>query len=196
MGMEVVNVLTKEEFASRLKTAIDRKQIKQVELAEMIGVTTANMSNYVRGKSFPPIDTLTEIAKKLNVSLDWLCDIGEGEEKYMPPETLGDIARFIAYILDSFSFENNVEIKTVSITENMLVGEDEDKYGYATRLSYADVEISVPVIAFKQGEIRTFLEDLMKVRNLVEEKTFDYKFYKRWLDDRVQALSSVEILPF
>ena len=61
IGVEVVDMLTKEEFSSRLKTAIDRKQIKQVELAEIIGVNPANMSNYVRGKAFPPIDTLVEI---------------------------------------------------------------------------------------------------------------------------------------
>ena len=109
-------MLTKEEFAGRLKTAIDRKQIKQVELAEMIGVTTANMSNYVRGKSFPPIDTLAEIAKKLDVSLDWLCGIDRTAGESEKPKTYGDLAKVILSII------RNKDIPSTISTSHIKIG--------------------------------------------------------------------------
>ena len=76
--------MTREEFSIRLKQALNDKKMKPLELANKIGTSRANISNYTRGKAFPPLDTLVEIAKTLDVSLDWLC----GMQK---PETISDV---------------------------------------------------------------------------------------------------------
>lgn len=179
-------MLSKEEFSSRLKAAIDRKQIRQVELAEMAGVTPANMSNYVRGKAFPPIDTLVEIAEKLEISLDELCGIAN-RGKDFELKTYGDVAQSVMCIIRAIPLE--CEIETIQIKEEQQVGERENVDGYGAFPVYEEVEISVPAMVFKDGEIRAFLEDLMKMQRLLKEKTFDSKFYERWINDRLQSLS-------
>lgn len=182
-------MLSKEEFSGRLKAAIERKQMKQVDIAEEIGITAANMSNYVRGKAFPPVDTLAEIAKKLDVSLDWLCGVEKQKQSQQDARTIGEVASSIMCILSSLPFEHRLE--TIQINEKQQVGERELVDGYGAFPIYEDVEISVPAIAFTDGEIRTFLEDLMKMKKLLSEKTFDFNFYKRWLNDRIQALDEI-----
>ena len=179
-------MLSKEEFARRLKLAIAQKGLTQAGLAETIGTTAANMSNYVRGKAFPPIDILVEIAEKLEVSLDELCGIAN-QDKDFELKTYGDVAQSVMCIIRAIPLE--CEIETIQIKEEQQVGEREFVDGYGTSPVYEEVEISVPAMVFKDGEIRTFLEDLMKMQRLLKEKTFDSKFYERWINDRLQALS-------
>ena len=182
-------MLLKEEFGRRMKTAMDSKDVKQAELAKAVDVSPANISNYVLGKAFPPIDTLTEIAKVLDISLDSLCGI-ENQEKYSAPKTIGDIARAIMYVLNSIPHKCKLEMG--STTESQCVGFTKtDDYGEIPY--YEDVEIKVPVISFKIGEIRIFLADLIKMQKLLEEATIDSKFYVRWLNDRIHALEEIPL---
>lgn len=174
-------MLSKEEFAHRLKTAIAQKGLKQAELAEMVGTTAANMSNYVREKSFPPVDTLVEIAKNLDVSLDWLCGMDRKEAKLEEPKTYGDFARIILAIIyneDISSQISTAHIKTLR--------------SYANYPSYCEKpydEEDVPCIAFTSGPIRTLIEDMVKLQGMLAQGTLSNDFYERWLDDRIKALS-------
>ena len=77
-------MLTKEDFSNRLKQALDSKGMKQSYLADQAKTSAANISNYIRGTAFPPLDSLVEIAKVLDVSLDWLCDLEKHEDKAAP----------------------------------------------------------------------------------------------------------------
>lgn len=172
-------MLTKEDFAGRLKTAIDSKKIKQADLAKSIDVSTANISNYVNGKAFPPIDTLAKIAKKLDISLDWLC----GTERQERAETVGEVARSIMRVLNSLP--NSCELETIQIYENAIAKEEEIE----------EMRIALPAITFnKNSEICIFLEDLIKMRKLLDESVFDCNFYERWLSDRIQTLNNIQLI--
>lgn len=167
-------MLSKEEFARRLKTAIAQKGLRQAELAEMVGTTAANMSNYVREKSFPPVDTLVEIAKKLDVSLDWLCGIttpivGSNNHKL---NTFGELAQIISQLL----LENPpfAELSTVEVWDS----------GY---------KYDAHAIYFTNGIMNTFLDDLIKMRELLRRKTLDDSFFSRWLEDRIHSLSYIPL---
>lgn len=167
-------MLSKEDFSYRLKTAINRKQIKQVDLAEMTGISPANISNYVKGKAFPPLDTLTEIAKVLNISLDWLCGITtpKSNADNQDTRTFGDIVQIISLLLSEkppFAELTNTQVW-------------DSGYEYDTTAIY-----------FTNGIIRTFLEDLSKMQELLNRNTFDENFFKRWLEDRIHSLKYIPL---
>lgn len=59
-------------FAQNLKSLLDHKGIKQVQLIEKLGITKTRMSNYLSGRSQPDYDTLVRILDILDVSADML----------------------------------------------------------------------------------------------------------------------------
>lgn len=65
---------------------MESKDIKVSSLAETVGITRANMSNIVNGKSTPSLDTLDRIATALNVDITELFkknDSGEDVNGYI-----------------------------------------------------------------------------------------------------------------
>lgn len=65
---------------------MESKDIKVSSLAETVGITRANMSNIVNGKSTPSLDTLERIATALNVDITDLFkknDSGEDVNGYI-----------------------------------------------------------------------------------------------------------------
>jgi transcriptional regulator with XRE-family HTH domain len=66
------------EFARRLRIAVKRYELRtgadlrQKELAKVLGYGTANVSNWFTGKAMPKVEQLEAIARKLDVSAGWL----------------------------------------------------------------------------------------------------------------------------
>ena len=167
-------MLTLESFSERLNIAIKKSGMTQAALAEKAGTSAANISNYCRGKSFPPIDTLEEIARALNVSIDSLCNT-ETNSVAMPIKSLGDIARLIASFADW---------KYISFSHELRRCRDDD----------GDiVEWPIPTIVFSDYHLCTFINDMNKMKQLLNGRTFDREFYNRWLDDRLKTLSGIVI---
>ena len=59
-------------FGSRLKNIRTEKNIKREDLASMIGTSSAIIGRYERNERTPSIDIAKNLAKVLNVSLDFL----------------------------------------------------------------------------------------------------------------------------
>lgn len=53
----------------RIKEILGKNKITVTSFAKEIGITQANMSNIVNGKSKPSLETLEKIAKALNVEV-------------------------------------------------------------------------------------------------------------------------------
>ena len=66
-----------DDFASRLRYAIERSGMQQKELATSIHLSPARLSNYVNGHSEPSFDILCLICRKLSVSADYLVGLTE-----------------------------------------------------------------------------------------------------------------------
>lgn len=56
-------------MGTRIKEILQEKKMTVSMLADIIGITRANMSNIVNGKSNPKMETLEKIAKALGVSV-------------------------------------------------------------------------------------------------------------------------------
>ena len=65
-----------ENFAAKLKEA--RKQIgyTQSQVAEHIGVSRINITNYELGRTQPDIETLGKLIDFYEVSADWILSTG------------------------------------------------------------------------------------------------------------------------
>lgn len=66
-------------FAERLRIALHRRKMTQLELGEKTGISPKSVSKYVTEQAFPPMGALRRIADVLNVSVDWL--MGRTEEE-------------------------------------------------------------------------------------------------------------------
>lgn len=53
----------------RIREILESKEVKVSSLAETVGITRANMSNIVNGKSTPSLETLEKIANALEVDI-------------------------------------------------------------------------------------------------------------------------------
>lgn len=62
-------------IGERISYVRDLRELKQKELAELIGVTKATMSKYENNINIPNADILGNIAKALNTSTDYLVGI-------------------------------------------------------------------------------------------------------------------------
>lgn len=176
-------MLEKEQLSKNLKAALEKQNISQAQLAEKVGTTAANISNYMRGNAFPPVDTLVEIAKALEVSLDQLCNMDESEASHSVPQSLGDVARLI----DEMYFWDNIKIQFVNETEVYQIAGHYDEAEFGERM------VSYPAIIFRDGELKKYICDNNKMKSLLSEKTIDYNFYKRWREDRFSSLDRVPV---
>lgn len=59
------------EFGDRLYRMMNRKGITQLELSERTGLTQAQISNYINGKSTPSFYVVDRIAKALKCSIEY-----------------------------------------------------------------------------------------------------------------------------
>lgn len=60
------------ELKDRLRLALDKRNMRAVDLMEKAGVPKSAISFYLSGKSKPKADRLYKIAQALNVSEAWL----------------------------------------------------------------------------------------------------------------------------
>jgi transcriptional regulator with XRE-family HTH domain len=77
-GRDEVN--THVSFADRVRQARTEAGLKQAELAKRMRVHQSEVSAYERGRYMPTFWNLCELARALNVSLDWLCGLSEKRE--------------------------------------------------------------------------------------------------------------------
>jgi len=83
---------------NRLKELRTDLKMNQKAFAEAIGITQSTLSSYENGNASPSNEVLLTIAKKFNISLDWLFGISQ---KKINISSLGDVADFL-FLLDEF----------------------------------------------------------------------------------------------
>ena len=61
-----------DTIASRLRTALEMRGMKQAELVELTGIGESSISTYLRGSYIPKQKNIYKMAKALNVNEAWL----------------------------------------------------------------------------------------------------------------------------
>ena len=62
-------------FGERVKQELKIQNKKQVDLAKHLSVQKSTISEWLNGKNEPPMKTIVDIARYLNVSTDYLLGI-------------------------------------------------------------------------------------------------------------------------
>lgn len=87
-------------FSERLKQARQAKGLSQAKLAEVVGVGQNAISNYEKAGnkgSMPKLETAAEMAKALDVSLDWL--VGTTDKQKNEAAAKMDGRSFLDYLI-------------------------------------------------------------------------------------------------
>lgn len=90
------------EFNERLTNLLSEKKMSQRELASKININEAAMSKYVNGSRKPRMDILVNIARELNVSVEYLTG-SEETNNYEDIKNL--ICRNVSSMTDSQKIE-------------------------------------------------------------------------------------------
>lgn len=96
----------KKEFGKRLAEIRKSKKIKQKELRDMINVPNVQMiSGWENGHTFPSTYYLIILAKKLDISLDYLLLGKEANTSEIKIHTYKDVASYILALVNNGLFE-------------------------------------------------------------------------------------------
>lgn len=68
-------------YNQRLKEIREKREIKQKEIAEAIGIKQQQYQRYEKGENIMPVSYLIEICKYLNVSADYILCFTDNETK-------------------------------------------------------------------------------------------------------------------
>lgn len=80
----VIPFQTPETFADRLREAMDKAGVKQIDLVKATGLDKGAVSSYLSGKYEPKQQAVSAMAKYLNVSELWLMGLSKQEETPEP----------------------------------------------------------------------------------------------------------------
>ena len=77
-------------FGKRLNDLMEEYKINQAELSDRLFLTGSALSNYIRGTRIPRIETIIEMCKIFDVSMDYLFGLTDSKSrtKYLIPEQL------------------------------------------------------------------------------------------------------------
>ena len=78
--------MIKSTFSNILRNLLKTRGISQKWLADAATTTEATISRYAAGQNQPELEILIQIAKALNVSVDYLCGMTDSP---LPKESLG-----------------------------------------------------------------------------------------------------------
>lgn len=109
----------KTVFATKLRECMKVRGENQTTLAEKIGVQRQTISLYMNGQSSPNTETLTAIAKALDVSTDWLLGLRDDMSNDVTEQNIHDLTGLssiaIRNLIGSYNYASLKIIETVNV---------------------------------------------------------------------------------
>lgn len=81
--------------------------MSQKDFANFLGIPQPSLSAYENNRNSPTVDVLINIAKKCNISLDWLCGISSAKHTL---SSLSDIADMLYAVMETEDMKLDIEI--------------------------------------------------------------------------------------
>lgn len=170
--MEQFNIL-----AQRLKTLRNEMNMTQVQFAKKMGVTQATLSAYENSQKKPSLDIIMDIAKKCEVSLDWLCGLRENRRETLEFTNYRDAALIILKLIE-------IDIMTLyetPITTGMIIP------------SITPSKILCCELKRDIKELNDFFQTYIDLFNLVCEGKIKQNVIDAWLLTALEELAAVPI---
>ena len=165
-----------ELFSTRLREIREKMGMTQKAFSGLLGVKQQTYSGYENNRIKPPMDVLLAIAKKCNVSLDWLCGLNDvstaGEEFYKKkPRKLIDIIKAIVEVI--ISANAAIELDTMNTAD----------WGF----------IDVINIKISQDCLIDFLTRFDKMYRLYKEETISESMFSDWIMGTIRKYEGIVI---
>lgn len=146
-----------EILAKRLKQIRIERGMTQKDFAQEMGFTSVTLSAYENSLKRPSLDLILGIAKKCNVSLDWLCGLSDkqSEQNHQEYKTYSDILKTL------------IEWDKILKISIEIIDQEKDILFSLHRNG----------IIFENKILQDSIEDWYKFRNLLSEGSIDKKIY-------------------
>lgn len=90
-------------FASRLAELLDKRGLKVIELAGILGVDRTRISHWLSGEQFPRVELLPRLAEVLGVTVDYLLGASDHPQGYVRWDA--DLAERLRWHLQEAGFD-------------------------------------------------------------------------------------------
>ena len=94
-------------FGFRLQQIRKEMKMTQKEFAELLEIPQPSVSAYENDRNTPTMDVLVNMAKRCNVSLDWLCGVSSNKQRITSMADLIDVL-FEIFETEEIGFKVNV----------------------------------------------------------------------------------------
>lgn len=64
-------------FGDNLRDILKEQNMSRIELAQVLGLSEATISNYINKKQMPTMEVIVNMAYELSISIDELIDFGD-----------------------------------------------------------------------------------------------------------------------
>lgn len=162
-----------EVFSVRIRELRESFGMTQKKFSQYIGTKQQTLSAYERGLMKPPLDIVTEIAKKCNVSIDWLCGLTDKKNYKEEIKTFSDVI----VILD----------RLLSITKLGAFLTDIDAPSYSGPASYCP---SLGALAFDNDTMTALIQEWEKYRNLGNDEELNQNINKMWIEQVIKKYNT------
>lgn len=85
------NIGNKETFSKNLKYYMEKKDVTQKEMAEIVGVATSTFNDWMKAKKYPRIDKVEMLANYFGILKSDLIEEKMTEEKSKKNDAISDI---------------------------------------------------------------------------------------------------------
>lgn len=157
-----------EIFSTRIKLLRESLGMTQMDFSDFIGMTQQALSAYERRKISPSLEILTKIAKKCDISIDWLCGLSDNKILNISFNTYCDIADLLFQI---------------SGITKMRLGIDPDA--------------NSPYITFDTKILCDFLNEWNDASNILKSSSINKKITKTmfdaWKKNKLEELDKIPV---
>lgn len=158
--------MTKESCSSRLRQALELRNIKQADLSQITKIPKSAISQYLSGKFEPKQDRLEILAKALDVSEAWLMGYNvnfpcEYNDLNLPPPTITEDYTTFPVIGEVAAGYEHIAMEdwegdTVDISNNYLKGRNKKEF-FVLRVKgdsmYPEYQDGDKVLVLKQSTL-------------------------------------------
>ena len=108
-GDDYMNIDNFEILTKRLKQIRTEKGMTQKDFAQEMGITPVTLSAYENNLKKPSLDLILKVAKKYEISLDWLCGLSnkQNEKDNQEYKTYSDVLKTLMMISTIIPIEIN-----------------------------------------------------------------------------------------
>lgn len=172
-------------FGNRLQQLRKDMNMTQKEFADLLEIPQPSVSAYENNKNTPNQDILVTIAKRCNVSLDWLCEISNSKKSIT---SMDDVIDFLFELLETNELGFEIEVNRRPYND---IETEDDRY-YAQLTVYGNDSYSENTTLVEA--INEIKQAYNKHKNYLMDDLY-YQNQKEYIKEKYQATLTKEKLP-